>query len=59
MKSFTMGMLDEIEKLKNEAADVLERLANSEDAENFRLKFLSRKGSLAQLFERLKEVSKE
>ncbi|HQT91321.1 MAG TPA: phenylalanine--tRNA ligase subunit alpha, partial [Candidatus Kryptobacter bacterium] len=52
-------MLDEIQKLKEEATASLGGLKTPEDAENFRLQFLSRKGSLAQLFERLKDVPKE
>ncbi|OYV87978.1 MAG: phenylalanine--tRNA ligase subunit alpha, partial [Ignavibacteriae bacterium 37-53-5] len=54
-----MEMLDEIQKLKEEATASLGGLKTPEDAENFRLQFLSRKGSLAQLFERLKDVPKE
>ncbi len=54
-----MEMLDEIQKLKEEATASLAGLKTPEDAENFRLQFLSRKGSLAQLFERLKDVPKE
>ncbi len=53
-----MEMLDEIQKLKEEATASLSGLKTPEDAENFRLQFLSRKGSLAQLFERLKEIPK-
>lgn len=52
-------MLEEIEKLKEEATASLARIKTPDDAENFRLKFLSRKGSLAQLFEEMKQVPKE
>ena len=54
-----MGMLEEIEKLKEEATASLARIKTPDDVENFRLKFLSRKGSLAQLFEEMKQVPKE
>ncbi len=52
-------MLDEIAKLKEEATAVISQLNSPEDSENFRLKYLSRKGLLAQLFERMKDVPKE
>lgn len=52
-------MLEEIQKLKEEATALLSRLKTPEDMENFRLQFLSRKGLLAQLFEKLKEVPRE
>ncbi len=52
-------MLEEIEKLKGEAAASLVHINTPADAENFRLKFLSRKGALAQLFEEMKQVPKE
>ncbi len=54
-----MQMLEEIEKLKEEATVSLDLVKTPEDAEAFRLKYLSRKGYLAQLFERLKDVPKE
>ncbi len=54
-----MEMLEEILKLREEATASLNLLKTQEDAENFRLQYLSRKGSVAQLFERLKEVPKE
>ncbi len=52
-------MLEEIQKLKDEATSALASLKSSDDAENFRLQYLSRKGALAQLFEKLKDVPKE
>ncbi|MCL5035377.1 MAG: phenylalanine--tRNA ligase subunit alpha [Bacteroidetes bacterium] len=52
-------MLEEIEKLKEEATASLARIKTPDDVENFRLKFLSRKGSLAQLFEEMKQIPKE
>ncbi len=54
-----MEMLEEIQKLKDEATSALANLKSSEDAENFRLQYLSRKGAIAQLFEKLKDVPKE
>lgn len=54
-----MQMLEEIEKLKEEATRSLDQVKTPEDTENFRLKYLSRRGSLAQLFERLKDLPKE
>ncbi len=54
-----MEMLEEIQKLKDEATSALASLKSSDDAENFRLQYLSRKGALAQLFEKLKDVPKE
>ena len=54
-----MEMLEEIQKLKDEATSALGTLKSTDDAENFRLRYLSRKGALAQLFEKLKEVPKE
>ena len=54
-----MVMLDEIAELKGEAAAVIGQLNSIEDSENFRLKYLSRKGLLAQLFEKMKDVPQE
>ena len=52
-------MVDEITKLKETATAEIDRLNSPEDFENFRLKYLSRKGLLAQFFERMKDVPKE
>lgn len=52
-------MLDEIARLREEAGLELSRSNSAEDLENFRLKYLSRKGLLAQLFEKMKDVPKE
>lgn len=54
-----MEMLEEIQRLKDEATSALGNLKSTDDAENFRLQYLSRKGALAQLFEKLKDVPKE
>ncbi len=52
-------MNDEIEKLKSEATSEISQLNSPEDFENFRLKYLSRKGWLAQLFEKMRDVPKD
>lgn len=52
-------MLDEITKLREEATVAISQLNSTEDSENFRLKYLSRKGLLAQLFEKMKDVPKD
>jgi phenylalanyl-tRNA synthetase alpha chain len=52
-------MLDEISKLRDEATAEISRLVSPQDFENFRLKYLSRKGLLAQLFDKLKDVPQE
>ncbi len=52
-------MQEEIQKVKDEATASLREIRTQEDAENFRLRFLSRKGSVAQLFDRLKDIPKE
>ena len=54
-----MAMLDEIAKLKEEANAEIGQMNSAEAIENFRLKYLSRRGLLAQLFEKIKEVPKE
>ncbi len=52
-------MLDVITKLREEANAAIGQLNSIEDSENFRLKYLSRKGLLAQLFEKMKDVPQE
>lgn len=52
-------MLDEITKLKEEATTEVSQLNSTEDLENFRLKYLSRKGLVSQLFEKMKDVPAE
>ncbi|HUI31261.1 MAG TPA: phenylalanine--tRNA ligase subunit alpha [Candidatus Acidoferrales bacterium] len=52
-------MLDEIARLKEEATAAIGRLNSAEDSEDFRLTYLSRKGLLAQLFEKMKDVPAE
>ncbi len=50
-------MLDEIEQLKQQILSDIERLSDPHELENFRIRYLARKGRIAQLFDRLKEVS--
>ncbi|MFC2130434.1 phenylalanine--tRNA ligase subunit alpha [Bacteroidota bacterium] len=52
-------MLDEIQKIKQEAEKLLERIKSGEDLEKFKLEFLVKKGKIQALFDRMKEVSKE
>ncbi|HEY9167816.1 MAG TPA: phenylalanine--tRNA ligase subunit alpha [Candidatus Kryptonia bacterium] len=52
-------MFEEIEKLKEEAAADLSHIESVESLETFRLKYLSRKGLMGQLFEKMKDVPKE
>ncbi len=49
----------EIEKLKEEVKRDLERVKNKEDLEEFRIKYLGRKGILRELFEKLKDIEPE
>ena len=51
-------MLENIEKLNKEIADVSDSLKDKESLENFRIKYLSRKGLLNDLFEDFKNVDK-
>ncbi|HMQ79607.1 MAG TPA: phenylalanine--tRNA ligase subunit alpha [Ignavibacteria bacterium] len=50
-------MLSDLEKIEQEISSF--PVANPEDLENFRLKFISRNGLLTTLFEELKSVSRE
>lgn len=50
-------MKSQLEELKNQIESF--KIKHSEDVENFRLKFLSKKGSLNQLFEEFKTVPSE
>ena len=49
-------MLDRIEQLKTEVSNVI--VNNSQELEQFRLKYLSRKGIISDLFEEFKNVDK-
>jgi len=50
-------MLDEIEQLKQQILSDIERLSGPHELEDFRIRYLARKGRIGQLFDRLKEVS--
>lgn len=50
-------MLERIEQIKQEIANY--KAETSEDIENFRLKYLSKKGQLNELFDAFKNVSRE
>jgi phenylalanyl-tRNA synthetase alpha chain len=52
-------MINEINSLRAEIAAKLPEIKTINDLENFRLEYLVKKGKLTNLFERLKEVSKE
>ncbi|MCL5020343.1 MAG: phenylalanine--tRNA ligase subunit alpha [Bacteroidetes bacterium] len=52
-------MSDEIQKLKEEATTSAAGIRTTDDAENFRLQYLSRKGAVARLFDKLKEIPNE
>ena len=51
-------MLENIEKLNKEIADVSISIKDKDSLENFRIKYLSRKGLLNDLFEDFKNVDK-
>ncbi|MEK6566786.1 MAG: phenylalanine--tRNA ligase subunit alpha, partial [Bacteroidota bacterium] len=48
-----------IEKLKQEFFADIKQIKNLDDLERLRLKYLARKGGVADLFEMLKEVAAE
>jgi len=52
-------MLDEIQSLKKEALDKINKIKNKDVLEQFRLEFLVKKGKIQALFDRMKEVPKE
>lgn len=52
-----MSILEKIETLKQQASDYI--IDQQEKLEEFRLKFLSKKGELNELFEEFKKVSGE
>ena len=49
-------MLEQIDKLRSEALAILQSIHSTEEVEQFRIKFLSRKGAVAALFDGLKNV---
>jgi phenylalanyl-tRNA synthetase alpha chain len=52
-------MINEINSLRAEIAAKMPEIKTINDLENFRLEYLVKKGKLTNLFERLKDVSKE
>ncbi|MCE2504787.1 MAG: phenylalanine--tRNA ligase subunit alpha [Chlorobi bacterium] len=52
-------MLEEIKKLRSKIDADLQAISSAEEAEAFRLKHLVRKGTIATLFERMREVANE
>ncbi|RPI69885.1 MAG: phenylalanine--tRNA ligase subunit alpha [Ignavibacteriales bacterium] len=52
-------MTDEIKKVKEESEKDFSEIKNPKELEEFRIKYLSRNGLVARLFEGLKKVSKE
>ncbi len=50
----TLTMLEEVDRLMNEIRNA--RISNPEEIESYRLKYVSRKGSISELFERLKRL---
>lgn len=50
-------MIDRINKIKDEIDSIV--IKSTEELENFRIKFLSKKGSISQLFEDFKQVSSD
>lgn len=52
-------MLEKITQLKNQIKDLSGKITDREKLEEFRLKYLSRKGLISNLFEEFKELSRE
>ena len=52
-------MLEEIKSIRQEIEVQLKNLVSEKALEEFRLKYLVKKGSIQSLFERLKDVPKE
>ena len=52
-------MLEKIQRVKTNATTALESANTIEQLDDFRIKFLARKGTVADLFDQLKDVSKE
>ncbi len=50
----TLTMLEEVDRLMNEIRNA--RISNPQEIESYRLKYVSRKGSISELFERLKRL---
>lgn len=54
-----MENLDTIKSLSEEALKDFDKVSSHQEVENFRIKYLGRKGLLANLFDKLKELPKE
>lgn len=54
-----MENLEAIKQLAEEALRDFEKISSHQEVENFRIKYLGRKGLLANLFDKLKEIPKE
>ncbi|MGA2623642.1 MAG: phenylalanine--tRNA ligase subunit alpha [Bacteroidota bacterium] len=52
-------MLNRIERIRLSALEALEAVKNLQELENVRVMFLARKGEIAELFDRMKEVPPE
>lgn len=52
-------LTEKIHEIEQKITDALQTISSSAELEKFRLEFLSRKGSLAELFEALKQVPAE
>lgn len=52
-------MIQEVENLRETALNELSQLNDKQALENFRIKYLSRRGVISQLFEKMKDVPKE
>ncbi len=52
-------MLEKIEKIKASLADEIALVRTADDLESFRIKYLGRKGMIAQLFDELRSVGPE
>ncbi|MBI3189987.1 MAG: phenylalanine--tRNA ligase subunit alpha [Ignavibacteriales bacterium] len=52
-------MLDTINTIKQSALSEIEVVGDIQSLDNFRIKYLSRKGQVAELFDKLKEVSSD
>lgn len=52
-------LIDEIRQVEREVKTILAQLNTKKDLEDFRLKFLVKKGKIQQLFDRLREIPRE
>jgi len=54
-----MGLTEELRELKAQAQALIDKVADAEKLEEFRIKFLGAKGAIKQAMQRLKEVPRE